>query len=186
MTTIGASFPTRSRLLKQGGRLGIVLPETYFFSVSYRWFGDWMNRKFILRGVLNIPMEAFQGFCRAKTNFYVFEKRAEGSAHEVQKPRWFRNDSIWVSYAPTIGVNKDGLELYRIDEHGQRTNEIDDKAIEDVGALLAGRGTNTCSFVSVDTRFAGVPQYSNRESLEAFEQYVRSELTGFSLSIPST
>ena len=24
--------------------------------------------------VANVPMEAFQGFCRAKTNFYVFEK----------------------------------------------------------------------------------------------------------------
>lgn len=26
--------------------------------------------------VLNVPMEAFQGFCRAKTNFYIFEKIA--------------------------------------------------------------------------------------------------------------
>ena len=24
--------------------------------------------------VANVPMEAFQGFCRAKTNFYIFEK----------------------------------------------------------------------------------------------------------------
>jgi len=24
--------------------------------------------------MLNIPMEAFEEFCRAKTNFYIFEK----------------------------------------------------------------------------------------------------------------
>ncbi len=63
------------QLLMPGGRLGIILPETYFFSSSYRWFTTWLEARFILRGVVNIPMEAFQGFCRAKTNFYVLEKR---------------------------------------------------------------------------------------------------------------
>ena len=27
---------------------------------------------------MNIPMEAFQEFCRAKTNFYIFEKVGRG------------------------------------------------------------------------------------------------------------
>lgn len=62
-------------LLVEGGRLGIILPETYFFSKSYLWLQQWIEEKFVLRGIVNIPMEAFQGFCRAKTNFYVLEKR---------------------------------------------------------------------------------------------------------------
>ena len=66
------------RLLRVGGRLGIVLPETYFFSFSYRWLPGWMESRFALRGMLNIPMEAFEEFCRAKTNFYIFEKIGEG------------------------------------------------------------------------------------------------------------
>lgn len=73
---IGLIFVERCyRLLMDGGRLGIILPETYFFSSTYAWFAKWLKERFILRGVLNIPMEAFQGFCRAKTNFYVLEKR---------------------------------------------------------------------------------------------------------------
>ena len=73
---IGLVFLERSyRLLMQGGRLGIILPETYFFSPTYKWLPGWLDERFILRGVFNIPMEAFQGFCRAKTNFYVFEKK---------------------------------------------------------------------------------------------------------------
>jgi predicted RNA methylase len=71
---IGLVFLERAyRLLRTGGRLGIVLPETYFFSPTYRWLPGWLEGKLVLRGVLNVPMEAFQGFCRAKTNFYVFE-----------------------------------------------------------------------------------------------------------------
>ena len=65
------------RLLIKGGRVGIVLPETYFFSYSYRWLPEWLESRFQLLGVLNIPMEAFEEFCRAKTNFYIFRKIGE-------------------------------------------------------------------------------------------------------------
>ncbi|WP_262391253.1 class I SAM-dependent DNA methyltransferase, partial [Nocardiopsis sp. CNR-923] len=72
---IGLVFLERAyRLLGAGGRVGIILPETYFFSSSYSWLSDWMATRFITRGVINVPMEAFQGFCRAKTNLYFFEK----------------------------------------------------------------------------------------------------------------
>jgi type I restriction enzyme M protein len=62
------------RLLVVGGRVGIILPETYFFSKKYDWLPGWLESRFKLRGMLNIPMEAFEEFCRAKTNFYIFEK----------------------------------------------------------------------------------------------------------------
>lgn len=62
------------RLLCVGGRVGIILPETYFFSYSYRWLPYWLNGRLALRGMMNIPMEAFEEYCRAKTNFYIFEK----------------------------------------------------------------------------------------------------------------
>lgn len=68
------------RLLQVGGRVGIILPETYFFSHKYRWLPEWLNDRLALRGMLNIPMEAFEEFCRAKTNFYIFEKVGEGPA----------------------------------------------------------------------------------------------------------
>lgn len=73
---IGLAFLDRCYcLLVPGGRMGIILPETYFFSKSYLWLQGWIQERFILRGIVNIPMEAFQGFCRAKTNFYILEKR---------------------------------------------------------------------------------------------------------------
>jgi type I restriction enzyme M protein len=67
------------RLLQVGGRVGIILPETYFFSYRYRWLPGWLEGRLALRGMLNIPMEAFEEFCRAKTNFYIFEKVGEGT-----------------------------------------------------------------------------------------------------------
>lgn len=60
--------------LREDGWVGIVLPETYFFSTNYGFLFEWMKPRFKPVVVTNIPMDAFQGFCRAKTNFYVLEK----------------------------------------------------------------------------------------------------------------
>jgi len=61
--------------LRAGGKVGIILPETYFFSPNYRFLFDWIRPRFKPQIVANVPMEAFE-FCRAKTNFYIFEKVA--------------------------------------------------------------------------------------------------------------
>lgn len=71
------------RLLQVGGRIGIILPETYFFSFSYRWLPGWLDGRLELRGMVNIAMEAFEEFCRAKTNFYIFEKVGEPELEEA-------------------------------------------------------------------------------------------------------
>lgn len=179
-TELGIAYVEQAyRLLKKGGRLGIVLPETYFFSNSYSWFRDWVNDHFILRGVLNIPMEAFQGFCRAKTNFYVLQKKGAAS-RTTHVPGWFKDGEVWVSNASTIGINKDGVELYKVDSNGKRLEEIDDKAILDVEALIEDRKTPTSSYASDASEFVGVPKYSDRSQVENFRRQVENK-DGFSL-----
>ena len=184
-TELGIVFVERAfRMLKAGGRLGIVLPETYFFSKSYSWFREWLEDRFALRGVLNIPMEAFQGFCRAKTNFYVFEKKPIDGKRDidVHGPRWFRDDDVWVSYAPTIGINKDGDELFQVDSSGSRKGEIDNKAMLDIEALLSFEETETSHYIekALLSDFIGVPSYCDDRSVEVFSRYLRTRLSGFS------
>jgi hypothetical protein len=38
-----------------------------------------LKDRLALRGMFNIAIEAFEEFCRAKTNFYVFEKVGHGA-----------------------------------------------------------------------------------------------------------
>ena len=182
-TELGIVFVERAwRLLEPGGRLGIVLPETYFFSKTYEWFRRWVDDHFYLMGVMNIPMEAFQGFCRAKTNFYVFEKK--GVIRSASKSLWFSNDSTWVSDAPTIGINKDGEDLYIINPvTKKRTGIIDNKAWRDVEALAMGDGsTETARFVprtGVAESLIGVPKYSDKRMRDAHDRWVMDNLDGF-------
>lgn len=182
-TELGIAFVERAwRILQNGGRLGIVLPETYFFSKSYQWFREWMDEHFILRGALNVPMEAFQGFCRAKTNFYVFEKIGEGP--KAPTPAWFRDGFVWVSNAPTIGLNKDGLDLFVVDANGKRTDIIDDKALIDVHALLQGKTTATSAYIkseALSSSYVAIPTFSGNRSESVLEEKVKSKLPGFTM-----
>lgn len=180
-TELGIAFVERAwKILQNGGRLGIVLPETYFFSKSYQWFRAWMDKHFILRGTFNIPMEAFQGFCRAKTNFYVFEKLGNGP--KAARPVWFKDGYVWVSNAPTIGLNKDGHDLFVIDEKGERSNEIDNKAIKDVQAVLSGQNTETSFYIPyrpISASFIAVPTFSGDKTEARLASKVEKKLPGF-------
>lgn len=91
----------------------------------------------------------------------------------MPRPSWFRSDKVVFSYAPTIGINKDGEELYVVDPStGKRTSEVDDRVRRDVEAILAGTSSETVQWVSsglVDRSGVAVPVYWDRRSLKAYE-----------------
>ncbi|WP_143831763.1 hypothetical protein [Nocardiopsis sp. CNR-923] len=57
----------------------------------------------------------------------------------VHKPAWFKDGQVFVSFAETVGINKDGNDLFIVDAAtGERTREIDDRVARDIDALLDG------------------------------------------------
>lgn len=89
----------------------------------------------------------------------------------VHKPAWFSNGSVFVSYAETVGINKDGAELFVIDPAtGRRTPDIDDAVSRDVEALLEApksSSTPTSRFVkSLEVSVAVPAYYDDRHDQE--------------------
>lgn len=103
----------------------------------------------------------------------------------IHRPAWFREGYVFVSYAPTVGINKDGEELYVVDPAtGTRTGTIDDRVLDDVRALLSGAGTTATSrWVDRDALNPGllaVPVYFDDRSLTDFDKFLMdSEIDGF-------
>jgi type I restriction enzyme M protein len=80
---LGLIFLERSiRLLNEGGRLAIVLPDTYLFSPSYGWLVHWL-RQFTITHSINVPIEAFEPHCRAKTSVLVLKKQKPTKTHQI-------------------------------------------------------------------------------------------------------
>lgn len=159
---LGIAFVEKCyHLLDSNGKLGILLPETYFFSTSYLWLQSWIYEHFTLRGIVNIPMEAFQGFCRAKTNLYIFEK---GKQKKSSKLSWVKNGKVLVINSLTCGINKDGDELYVVDKKtGERDySKIDDQLSFDCDSLLNGTPSDRCFYIDYErivNSMIGVPNY---------------------------
>jgi type I restriction enzyme M protein len=82
----------------------------------------------------------------------------------VHKPEWFQDGFVFVSYADTVGINKDGNTLYRVDPStGKRTEIVDNKVEADVDALLETREGSTSRWISSDNYTVGVPAYYSDE-----------------------
>ncbi|MBD3008420.1 hypothetical protein [Streptomyces sp. 5-10] len=101
------------------------------------------------------------------------------------KPAWFREDKVFVSYAPTVGINKDGEELFVVDpETGLRTSEIDDQIKADVIALVDNlETTDTSRWIDVgspESQLLAVPNYFDERSIRDFQVLMESpEFEGY-------
>jgi type I restriction enzyme M protein len=110
---IGVVFLERClKLLKlETGRLAIILPETFFFSKGFKWLSDYLIRNFTITHLMNVPMVAFEEFCRAKTILLVLKKQLPNPEHQVI-----------CSHPETLGFDKRGKTLLDF-----KTGEIDDE-----------------------------------------------------------
>lgn len=153
-------------LLREGGRICIVLPETYFFSPSYKYVREWVKERMKPICVANVPMDAFQGFCRAKTNLYIFEKLYEDKSnlHEDSDVVTFMNPQ-------TCGIYKNGSDRFVVDETGKRTDVIDNKLLEQAIEYSQGEKKNQYD-IALSTIYKSdvlVPQYFDQSLQQPFE-----------------
>lgn len=94
----------------------------------------------------------------------------------VHKPSWFKDGAVLVSYADSVGINKDGNALYLVDSaSGKRTGEIDDKVALDVASLKAGKLGPTSRWVASETFTYGVPSYYSPEYRKALRALLEKD-----------
>lgn len=172
-----AMFNRCHQLLAENGRLCIVLPETYFFSPSFSFVREWCDARFKPLAVINIPMDAFQGFCRAKTNLYVFQKLPDVSKVKDEQQRAIltaqstEGDVLFMN-PRTCGIYKNGGKRFKVDRHGQRSQDIDNEMLEHVLANKQGKlppGATKLTIAQVKKKRVLVPTYYDPRWDEAFD-----------------
>jgi len=100
------------QLLKPGGRLGVILPETYFHAPSQRRVFDFLFEGNNVYYVVDLPQNTFRPYNNAKC-IIVF----------VQKGRP-QQEYINMAVAEEVGHNHLGEPMYRFDEKGGISNKI--------------------------------------------------------------
>ena len=90
------------QLLKPGGRLGIVLPESMVSNPSYRFVMRWLNQHMTLRAVVALPEPLFKtsgkGGTHTKVCVVVATKKGDGAASQQNDEKLFLSDVRWCGH----------------------------------------------------------------------------------------
>lgn len=92
------------QLLKDGGKLAIVLPETYFHAPSCRYVLDYMRKGNNFIAVIDLAHNTFRPHNNAKTILLILEKGRK------------QQEKIIMAVAEEIGHDHNGKPLFRYDE----------------------------------------------------------------------
>ena len=108
------------QLLKPGGRMGIVLPEGIFGNTSERYIINFLLQNFTILAVISCSPLAFMPHTHIKTSLLFIEKKAPSDDYE-----------IFVAIADKVGHDKNGKELYQLDEQGNPIKDDNGRFIID-------------------------------------------------------
>lgn len=96
-------------LLRDGGKLGIVLLESLFGMPKYRYVVDYLMRQTKILALVSLPEDLFQPNTHAKTCVLICEKTIPTTRHPI-----FMCEVKW------CGHDSRGNPTYRIDQNGSR------------------------------------------------------------------
>jgi len=94
------------QFLKEGGRMGIVLPEGLFGNPSDRYIWEYISQNASIIGLVSLSHETFQPSTHTKTSVLFLEKKN----HTKKK--------IFMAIANSVGHDKNGKEVCRINKDG--------------------------------------------------------------------
>ena len=105
------------QLLKENGRLGIVLPEGIFGNPSDKYIWEYISSVASVTGVISLSQETFQPSTHTKTSVLFLRKTAK------------KSKKIFMAIANSIGHNKNGKPVYKINDNGNEILDDDLPAI---------------------------------------------------------
>jgi len=116
------------QLLKDGGRMGIVLPEGIFGNPSDKYIWEYINSVASIIGVVSLSQETFQPSTHTKTSVLFLKKTIQ-----KQKP-------VFMAIAHNVGHNKNGKPIYKIDSNKK---QILDDDLPDISRNFIAHNTGT-------------------------------------------
>ena len=92
------------QLLKEGGRLGVVLPESVFDTTENKYIRLFLFKYFNIRAVVSLPQITFEPFTSTKTSLLFAQKKTK-----KQVEKW---NELWNKYGKEWSLLKTRLNDY--------------------------------------------------------------------------
>jgi len=116
------------QLLKENGRLGVVLPESVFDTTENKYIRLFLYKYFWVRAVVSLPQLTFEPYTSTKTSLLFAQKKTRGEVEE-----W---NEVWGKHSSEYGKLKTRAEnyikVYLEDEPKTKFPSIKDDKDEDI------------------------------------------------------
>jgi type I restriction enzyme M protein len=145
------------RLLKVGGRLGIVLPEGVFGNSGTGYVLDFLRANGEIEALVDCPRTTFQPGTDTKTNILFFKRTSEQVVTGVGDGR---SGPVWVAVALDCGHDKRGLTTL------PSGKPVPDDFCEIGRTYSSGRkDSQHWTYVNVDDPYYLVPRYLRQQAI---------------------
>lgn len=151
------------QFLKQGGRMGIVLPETFFHAPNSRYILEYIQKNNNITWVIDLSHNSFRPHNNAKCVIVILEKN---------RPQ---ENTINMAVAEEIGHNHQGNQIYRWDYKTKSINK--EELWDDIPLILKevkkNKFTKYCFKIDYKTsseKRIFVPRYYWKNKIEEIEQ----------------
>ncbi|WP_426336643.1 N-6 DNA methylase [Pseudoduganella sp. R-31] len=109
------------QLLKPGGRMAIVLPDSILGSPGLGYIRQWLLQQTRVIASIDLHQDAFQPHTGVQTSILLLQKKTNEEKQKESNSGLLAPYNVFMAIIDKVGHDKRGNTIYRRDEHG---NEI--------------------------------------------------------------
>jgi type I restriction-modification system DNA methylase subunit len=125
--------------LSEGGKLGIVMPKGFLDTATYQPARQYLFNECKLLAVVNCHKNTFQPYTGVRTTLIIVQKFAKGESKN-------KDYKIFMAISKKIGQDSEGKPIYKINEEGKPTDQLDhdlDEISSDYKKNISGNFQNS-------------------------------------------
>lgn len=129
------------QLLKSGGRMGIVLPDSILGAPGLGYIREWLIKKMRILASIDLHADTFQPRNGTQTSVLFLQKKTEKQIAKEERTGQMADYAIFMVMVDRVGHDKRGNPLFKRDKHGNEILVPDIEIIE-LGATADGIRTS--------------------------------------------
>lgn len=123
------------QLLKPGGRMAIVLPDSILGSPGLGFIRQWLLQETKIVASIDLHQDAFQPHTGVQTSILVLQKKTIEEKNSIHDPR-LSSYNVFMAIIDKVGHDKRGNTLFKRDDHGNEILvDVEDEIPQDDGTI---------------------------------------------------
>jgi len=117
-----------TQLLVEGGRMGIVLPDSILGAPGLGYIREWLIKNHRIIASIDLHADTFQPRNGTQTSVLFLQKKTKAQKYEEEKSGLMADYNIFMAMAEKIGHDKRGNPTFKRDEEGNEILVDDDSS----------------------------------------------------------